>query len=496
MSVQCGARRVGRRRTRRPDATDPGDVQRGGRAGRHRDVQIFALRAPTGCIPARGSRSGPAASLPAGVPRLPAIGSVACVAVAFHPSAVRGVGSDGPGEIDYRLARQSVISEYRKGRLARHEVCDAHPELLRAAREVGEPVEPARARSARTTAWCSSPTCSGPACPPHGRCITTEAELRPLAKRSGSFTLLRGRGVPRLLVEPPGPHLPAEPRRPGRGRRPLSRRPGPPPPVTGGRPSGYDLAVGSLAGSPVVDRPSPGAPAHRSACLVEPVAAHNLKTTRSGKVKKRSIVWRMRALLYLAVLAVTVGVAGLAYVVSRVELPVDPTVAPAEKQTSFICSAEVEVSCGASNAMATLHGDQNRRSISLDEIPKVLRDAVIAAEDRNFFEHGGVDPIGIARAAWADIRNKGVEAGWLDDHPAVRQEDLPDRRPHAHPQDQGGGDGGEARAEVLEAGDPRPLPQHDLLRARRLRRAGRVARLLQPRRRGHHACPRPRSSPG
>ena len=30
--------------------------------------------------------------------------------------------------------------------------------------------------------------------------------------------------------------------------------------------------------------------------------------------------------------------------------------------------------------------------------------AVLAAEDRDFFEHGGVDPIGIARAAFQDFR--------------------------------------------------------------------------------------------
>ena len=46
---------------------------------------------------------------------------------------------DFPGEIDYRLARNMVVSEFRKGRLSRLDVCDAHPELLRAARNVGEP---------------------------------------------------------------------------------------------------------------------------------------------------------------------------------------------------------------------------------------------------------------------------------------------------------------------------------------------------------------------
>lgn len=103
----------------------------------------------------------------------------------FRPDAVRG--SEGPGEIDYRLARQSVLSEFRKGRIARHEICDAHPELARAARELGEP----------TRLTC--PVCEqtqvvlvtyvfGPRLPAFGRCITTKKELQAIAKRSGNFS--------------------------------------------------------------------------------------------------------------------------------------------------------------------------------------------------------------------------------------------------------------------------------------------------------------------
>lgn len=106
--------------------------------------------------------------------------------VTFRPDAVRDVGDRGSGEIDYRLARHSVISEFRKGRLAKHEICDAHPELRRAAREVGE----------QTSQPC--PICEdgnvvlvsyvfGPRLPAHGRCVTTKAELRALARRSGNF---------------------------------------------------------------------------------------------------------------------------------------------------------------------------------------------------------------------------------------------------------------------------------------------------------------------
>ena len=39
-----------------------------------------------------------------------------------------------------------------------------------------------------------------------------------------------------------------------------------------------------------------------------------------------------------------------------------------------------------------------------DDIPQVLKDAVVSAEDRRFYEHGGVDLRGTLRALWADIR--------------------------------------------------------------------------------------------
>jgi len=48
---------------------------------------------------------------------------------------------------------------------------------------------------------------------------------------------------------------------------------------------------------------------------------------------------------------------------------------------------------------------EKRRSISYNDIPKVLRDAVLSVEDRRFFEHPGFDPIRILGAAWADIRH-------------------------------------------------------------------------------------------
>jgi hypothetical protein len=40
--------------------------------------------------------------------------------------------------VDYTLAKRATLRELRFGSLSRRDVCDAHPELLRAARNVGE----------------------------------------------------------------------------------------------------------------------------------------------------------------------------------------------------------------------------------------------------------------------------------------------------------------------------------------------------------------------
>jgi hypothetical protein len=103
--------------------------------------------------------------------------------VSFGQGSLRG-GGTGPlgGVVDHRLARQHLINEYRRGRLARHQVCDAHPELIRAAREVGEATQ------------VDCPICAeaklvlvtyvfGPRLPPYGRCVTHRRELAQLNRR-------------------------------------------------------------------------------------------------------------------------------------------------------------------------------------------------------------------------------------------------------------------------------------------------------------------------
>ena len=110
-----------------------------------------------------------------------------------------------------------LISEYRKGRLARHQVCDAHPELLRAARGIGRETSRRLPDLRGATGSSTSPTCSVPGWARQGRCVSDTQRARRARPPSRPAHGLRGRGVPDVLVAPPRAH--AAGRRPTRPAR-------------------------------------------------------------------------------------------------------------------------------------------------------------------------------------------------------------------------------------------------------------------------------------
>ncbi len=56
-------------------------------------------------------------------------------------------------------------------------------------------------------------------------------------------------------------------------------------------------------------------------------------------------------------------------------------------------------------------GEERRSVVRIDDVPPVLRNAILAAEDARFFEHAGVDFVGIARAALTNLVSGGREQG-------------------------------------------------------------------------------------
>ena len=63
------------------------------------------------------------------------------------------------------------------------------------------------------------------------------------------------------------------------------------------------------------------------------------------------------------------------------------------------------------NEIANVHAAENRRPVKITQVPKELQNAFVAVEDNRFYEHSGVDPRGIIRALYANIRGRGVSEG-------------------------------------------------------------------------------------
>lgn len=61
--------------------------------------------------------------------------------------------------------------------------------------------------------------------------------------------------------------------------------------------------------------------------------------------------------------------------------------------------------------ITTLHSDQNRLPIDINKVPPNLQNAFIAAEDNRFYDHIGIDPIGIVRAVITNFTNRGIAQG-------------------------------------------------------------------------------------
>jgi penicillin-binding protein 1A len=120
--------------------------------------------------------------------------------------------------------------------------------------------------------------------------------------------------------------------------------------------------------------------------------------------KKRSLLRRLFrwfwALFILGVLAGGVAFFALSAYVSSVPLPPEAV----QVQTAYVFDVN-------GKPLATLTNGENRESVKIAEVPRVVIDAVLAAEDRRFYEHGGVDPLGIVRAVYQDVRSNGRPQG-------------------------------------------------------------------------------------
>ncbi|EJW17490.1 transglycosylase domain-containing protein [Paenibacillus alvei] len=141
------------------------------------------------------------------------------------------------------------------------------------------------------------------------------------------------------------------------------------------------------------------------------------KVTESGKkpTRKRSIgrtIWSVIKWLMLFGLlcGLFAGGAGLGYVTSLIkDEPVRPREMIQQKIQENAITGFVFFNDG--NQIGQLRTEEDRRPVSLKDIPQSVIDALIAIEDNRFYEHMGVDIRGLSRAVVQKVLNQSVQTG-------------------------------------------------------------------------------------
>jgi penicillin-binding protein 1A len=124
------------------------------------------------------------------------------------------------------------------------------------------------------------------------------------------------------------------------------------------------------------------------------------RRTRLRRRKSHTSKWK-KVLVPLGVMlavAVVAGVAAGSWAVSTYEsAPPLSSLKPVQKgRSSAIYAAD-------GSLIGFIQAENIRQPVPGRTMPQTLRDATVAIEDKNFFNHGALDPAGIARAAWKDL---------------------------------------------------------------------------------------------
>ena len=127
------------------------------------------------------------------------------------------------------------------------------------------------------------------------------------------------------------------------------------------------------------------------------------RNERSGRRPRRSFLGRLVYWGFVLGLWGGVAIAGLfAYYASQLP-PIDQLAVPKRPPNIAILAAD--------GSLIANRGDTGGAAVRLSELPPYLPKAFVAIEDRRFYSHFGIDPIGIARAVFRDVTGRGGMEG-------------------------------------------------------------------------------------
>ncbi|KVR28433.1 penicillin-binding protein [Burkholderia ubonensis] len=135
--------------------------------------------------------------------------------------------------------------------------------------------------------------------------------------------------------------------------------------------------------------------------------AHREPQHDGGGGRGRS--FRSRVALWFVGLFATLAVVG-ALIVGYALVVMAPQLPSLDALTNYQPKVPLRV-YSADHVLIGEFGEERRSLVRFQEIPDVMKKAVLAIEDYRFYEHGGVDFLGILRAGVADLMHGGARQG-------------------------------------------------------------------------------------
>jgi penicillin-binding protein 1A len=128
---------------------------------------------------------------------------------------------------------------------------------------------------------------------------------------------------------------------------------------------------------------------------------------KTPRPPKRRRIRKLRLLALLTILGL-LGMSAFTFGLLTAIAAKIPQLEPSAKRTQ--ANTYVYANNGKT-VLAILRGDQARVIVPSSRISPWIKHAIVAIEDKRFYEHRGVDVRGMARAVWADVTNGGAVQG-------------------------------------------------------------------------------------
>jgi penicillin-binding protein 1A len=138
----------------------------------------------------------------------------------------------------------------------------------------------------------------------------------------------------------------------------------------------------------------PGRSRRRAGDVATAVAERRFRSAQARRRRRQLGVWGIVAVL----------VAAGSFGAGLLAAPLDYDFQPLPPQAVLLRDHDGRV-------FATIRAPQDQEPVRSEQIPAVMKKAIVAAEDERFFEHSGVDPLAVVRALWRDVTGANLQGG-------------------------------------------------------------------------------------